>query len=1269
VEFRILGPLEVIDGKRPVLLPQGRARALLALLVLHAGQVVSADRLIDELWGEESPPTAATALQGLVSALRRRLEPTRRHGQSATVLQTRAPGYILVVDAGDVDASRFKALVDDAHGAAALEKAAKLQEALTLWRGQALVDFTYQPFAQPHIAALDELHLATVEERIDADLALGRHGDVVGELPGLVAEHPVRERLRGQLMLALYRSGRQVEALEVYRVGRRQLVDELGIEPGHALQWLEQAILRQDVALDVTTTTRPDVASTAAEPWLPRGRKGITLLLLGLAPPTGIDQRLDPEALALILGRFEETAASVITRHRGTVETFIGDAVLGVFGVPKAHEDDALRALRAAVELQQALVTMNDELDRDHGFRLAIRTAINTGDAIVDAAGIAQKVASGEGVRVAARLERAAADGEVLVGESTRRLVRHVALLDPVESLMTEDDTRPVSAWRLLGLLPDASAFAWRLDAGMVGRAAELARLQAVFERTSGRRTAYRLTVFGEAGIGKSRLATEFAEAIGSSALVLTGHCPAYGEGITFWPLREIVLQATGPGGVEALAELLRTEDDGTWIAGQVAGAVGLTQELGRPDELFPAIRRFFEALADRRPLVIIIEDAHWAEPTLLDLIEYLSDRSRAPVLLLCLARPELLESRPGWGAGRRTADTMFLEPLSASDTETLIADRLAGAPMPPGTLARVAQTAGGNPLFAEQMVAAFEDEGFASVPASIDALLSARLDRLGPAERDVLRSAAVIGTDFSVDALMALVPDQARPFVERHLQSLQQKRLIRPARSARRALRFRHVLVQLAAYRSMTREDRARLHQRYAEWLESEATERPPELDEILGYHLEEAVAQRRAIGMPAEHDRALAVRAGEHLANAGQRAARRRDMTAAENLLSRAKALLAPGHPQRREVMRLLGDAYPPLGRHAEADAVLAEMLDEVLAAGDRQQEQVIRLKRARIRLDTGRDPTDVYTIREEAERALDEFSATEDHAGVAQAAYLLAQVYRLMGATREMKAVAHLGLAHAHLPGLLREEPALRFAAAWATQAGEMPVQEAIRVCESLAGRGATLHPPVLLEVATLHAMIGEFDEARELIARARRLLQERERVRRPLMFVAHSSGAVEILAGDLASAEGELRAALQMALDMGERDELSQVAAILSLIQTGKGDFDEAGRLAALSAHHASAEGVARAICTAAKAGVSRGRGQIPEAQRLAKEAVRLSPTGMPNLRADLLVAWAEALRAGGHENAARPAIGEAIELYERKGNLVSAARARSVAAAI
>jgi tetratricopeptide (TPR) repeat protein len=508
------------------------------------------------------------------------------------------------------------------------------------------------------------------------------------------------------------------------------------------------------------------------------------------------------------------------------------------------------------------------------------------------------------------------------------------------------------------------------------------------------------------------------------------------------------------------------------------------------------------------------------------------------------------------------------------------------------------------------------------------------------------------------------LVPDQAKPFVERHLHNLDQKHLIRSARSGRQAFSFRHVLVQMAAYRSMTREDRAWLHQRFAEWLETEAPERPPELEELLGYHLEEAAVQRRVLGMQAEHDRALAARAGEHLANAGQRATRRGDITAAENLLSRARALLPPGHPQRPEVLRLLADAYPPLGRHAEADAVLAEMLAEAIASGDRPSEQVIRLKRARIRLDTGRDPADVYAIRANAERALEEFTATNDHVGVAQAAYVLAQVYRLLGAIREMDTVAHRGLAHADVPGLIREEPALRYAIAWTTLAGTMPVTEAIGVCERLAGPRAAPYPPVLCELATLHAMLGQFDDARALILRARRVLAERMRVRRPLMFLAHSSSAVELLAGDLASAERELRAALQMAVDMGERDHLSQIAAGLSQVLSGTGQLEEAERLATVSAEHASAEGVALAVSYAAQGRALMGRGNISEAERLAREAVRLSPLGMPNLRADLLVGLAEALQAGGSENDAMPAISEAIELYERKGNLVSAVRARS-----
>ncbi|HEX3212758.1 MAG TPA: BTAD domain-containing putative transcriptional regulator, partial [Actinomycetota bacterium] len=743
MEFRILGPLEVFDDGRPVALPGGRGRALLALLILHAGEVISADRLIDELWGGSPPPTATTALQGLVSTLRKRLEPARTGGEARAVLRTVPPGYVLATDPTNVDANLFRRLIEEASGAAAAERAARLGRALSLWRGPALADFTYQPFAQREITTLEELRLAAVEERVEADLALGRHGQLVAELEALVAEHPFRERLRGQLMVALYRGGRQAEALAVYRDGRQALAEELGIEPGPGLRQLEGAILRQGPSLDLEPAretvpaagmTFPSIPGTAAaEPWLSGERRTVTVMFVDLAVSHGVGDGADPEARWRIVARSVDRAVGVLRSHGATVEELVGDVLVGLFGVPTVHEDDALRAARAAVELRVALEALNDEVELERGIRFPIRAGVETGEVVVPTHGSRHATASGDTVNVAARLQRAAGEGEILVGEGTWRVLRDAAVLEAVEKPGPDKRGESPAAWRLVELVPGIPPVTRRFDAPMVGRIDELDRLRAAFERAVRQGTAYRFTVLGEAGIGKSRLAREFAEALGSDARVVTGHCPAYGDGITFWPLREVALQAAGPRGFDGLAELLVGEDDGEWIAGQVAVAFGPTQQPGRANELFPAVRRLFEALASPRPLVLTLEDLHWAEPTFLDLIEYIGDWGRAPVFLLCLARPELIEERPAWGAGGRNADTLVLEPLAPTETEKLIADRLAGGTLPSDTLTRIVAIAQGNPLFVEQLVAAFEDEGTISLPASVQALLAARLDRLGP--------------------------------------------------------------------------------------------------------------------------------------------------------------------------------------------------------------------------------------------------------------------------------------------------------------------------------------------------------------------------------------------------------------------------------------------------------------------------------------------------------------------------------------------------------
>jgi DNA-binding SARP family transcriptional activator len=1272
VEFRILGPLEVLDEGQPVALPGGRGRALLALLILHAGEVVSTARLIDELWGESPPPTATTALQGLVSNLRKRLEPARAGGDAPAVLRTTPPGYVLAIEPARVDANLFRRWLEEASGTAASERSSRLRRALGLWRGPALADFTYQPFAQREITALEELRLVATEERVEADLALGRHGQLVAELERLVAEHPFRERVRGQLMVALCRAGRQAEALEVYQETRHALVEELGIEPGPGLRQLEQAILRQDPWLDLEpsretlpaagTRLHPVLGTTVVEPWLSGERRTVTVVFVDLAVSHGAGDGADPEARWRLVARAVDQAVGVLRGHGATVEELIGDVLVGLFGVPTAHEDDALRAARAAVELREALKTLNEKVEGDRGIRFAIRAGVESGEVVVPTHGSGHATPSGDAVNLAARLQRAAGEGEILVGKASRTVLRDAAVLEAVERPGADGRGGSLAAWRLVDLVPGMPPVARRFDTPMVGRTNELVRLRAAFDRAVRQGAAYRFTILGDAGIGKSRLAREFAEALGADARVLTGHCPAYGDGITFWPLREVALQAAGPRGLDGLAELLVGEDDGNWIAGQVAVAIGPTQAPGGAHDLFPAVRRLFEALAGPRPLVLILEDVHWAEPTFLDLIEYVADWGRAPVLLLCLARPELIEERPAWGAGRRNADTCFLEPLASTETERLIADRLAGGTLPPDTLTRIAEIAQGNPLFAEQMVAAFEDEGTISLPVSVQALLAARLDRLGPAERDLLRCAAVVGTDFSVDALSSLVPEQARPFAGKHLQVLERRHLIRPARSADQGFSFRHALIQLAAYRSMTRQDRARLHQRFAEWLETEARE-TPELDEILGYHLEEAVEQRRALGVSDEDDPGLAVRAGEHLATAGLRAYGRVDLAAAENLTSRARSLLPASHPRRQEVLRVLAEAYPMLGRHDQADAVVGEMMQHARAEGNRLLEQAMHLERARIRVITGPDPTSLGEIREQAERALDVFSTSGDHARAAQACYVLAHVYEREGSMRGMEEVCRLGLAHADRSGRFREEVGPRWSLAQAVRAGETPVREAVRICEELLDRRGLFHPGVLCELATLRAMEGEFDEARDMIARARLNMVERWRVRRPLMWAARSSAAVETLAGDMEGSERELRAALQLALGFGEREPVAEIAAGLSQVLSLQDRSTEAAGFATMSVEYAPAEGAAaQALWRAAKARVTVSRDDQVEAERLAKDAVGRAPAEMLNLRADLLMDLAAVLLGARQRAKAQPVIAEAIELYERKGNLVSAARA-------
>ena len=1263
MDFRILGPLEVVRETGPVVLPRGRGRALLALLVLRVGEVVSADRLIDELWGPTPPPTANKSLHNLISDLRRRLDSPQDAGEVSGVLATSGPGYVLQIDPHHVDAVRFHRLLAKAARAPAEERAGQLRTALELWRGPALADFAYEPFAQTEIAVLEDLRLTAIEERVDAELVLGRHADLVGELEGLVAGHPFRERLRAQLMLALYRCGRQADALEVHQAGRQVLVEELGIEPGPALTGLQRAILRHDPSLEPSAAPAREAVTVeppvTAEPWLAAERKTVTVVFLELAE-SATAGATDPEMVRSLHARCVETATGILGRHGGTVQGLIGGVIVGVFGVPTAREDDALRAVRAAVELREAVAGLPSVPEPDRGLRLVAQIGISTGEVVVGDSATGPAAASGDAVKLAARLQQAAGEGEVLIGEATRQLLGNAARVESVATLVLDQRGRPATIWRLVDLIPGAPARAPDRTQPLVGRKGELARLHTALQRARRQRRASRLTVIGEPGVGKSRLALEFVETLATDVRAFSCRCPAYGEGITFWPLRELMLQAAGDRGPAGISALLAGQGDADAIAAQIAGAIGLGVEPGAGRELFPALRRLFETLVHDQPVTVVVDDVHWAQPMFLDLLEYLTESVQAPLLIVCLARPELFDERPGWTAGDATS--LVLEPLPPGDSERLVAQRLAGRLVPDDVVTHVVEMAQGNPLFIEQLLAALRDEGKLRVPPSVHALLAARLDRLGPAERDLLRCASVIGAEFSLEALAALVPDEARRFLGRHLDALQRKEFVGRARrdvQRGRAFAFRHVLIQQTAYRSTTRRARAELHERLAGWLDQR---RALELEEVVAYHLEQAFEQRRRLGLADETTHELALRAGERLAWCGLRAYGRFDMTAAENLLSRARALLPADHPRRYEVLRRLSEAYPTLGRLSDAEAVLAEMIEDPRVHEDPRGEQRLRLEQLRVRLIAGPDPMRQDSIRAEVARALEVLEPSGDDIGISQACYLLATMCQRSGQIRKLEEIGRRGLDHARRSGDLREQLGALWWPSWALVAGPTPVPDAIRACQDLLSTGPGEHVGVLADLAYLKAMRGEFDEARELATRARRQVLERIRVRRALTVLAHRSAETEILAGDLKAAERTLHQVIEVALDVGERDQTSQIAAELARVLSARGAMEEAARFATLSQQQAPAESVvAQALWRAATARVLVVR-ENAEAVRLLQDAIALVPDDMLNLRADLHFDLAVTLLSTGARDQARAVLDEATLLYERKGNLVGARRA-------
>ncbi len=498
------------------------------------------------------------------------------------------------------------------------------------------------------------------------------------------------------------------------------------------------------------------------------------MLFCDLTGSTAIGDRTDPEALRALMNRYYDAARAVLERHGGTVEKFVGDAVMAVFGIPTASEDDALRAVRASVELR----------DLVHELGLEARIGVNTGAVV---AGEGGTLVTGDAVNVAARLEQSAGPGEILLGDDTLRLVRDAVETARLE-LAVKGKADPLGAHRLVALDSSAAGVTRRLDAPLVGRERERERLHSDFEEVIATRDCRLFTLIGPAGVGKSRLVADFLERIGETATLARGRALSYGDGITYWPLVEMLLQL----GIEP-GEAIRSSAPDTQLA----------------------TRALLERVAEQGPLVLVLDDLHWAEPPMLDLVEHIADWSRGrPIFLLCIARLELLDVRPAWGGGKLNATSVVLEPLDDAVAATLAGRLLDGVELDPATLAQILETAQGNPLFLEEMAGlAREAGGRVDVPATIHALLQARLDTLGVEERTVIERGAVEGQVFHRGAVTALAPEQERACISGQLLSLVRKEVVRPDRTqipGDDAFRFRHLLIRDTAYESLPKAVRA---------------------------------------------------------------------------------------------------------------------------------------------------------------------------------------------------------------------------------------------------------------------------------------------------------------------------------------------------------------------------------------------------------------------------------------------------------------------------
>ena len=975
-------------------------------------------------------------------------------------------------------------------------------------------------------------------------------------------------------------------------------------------------------------------------------RKLATVLFVDLVDSTRLVTASDPEVVRRRVNRFFETVSECILQHGGIVEKFAGDAVLAAFGVVQTHEDDAHRAARAALAMREAVA----ELD------LQARIGIEAGELVVESAD--STFATGEAVNLAARLQQSARPGEILIGPTVHRLAGGSIVVEDAGPLELKGLEVPLRAWRLMDAL-ESPARVLGARSPLVGREAELELLENTFTRTVRDRRAHLFTIFGEPGIGKSRLAREFVDSV-ERASVLTGRCLPYGEGVTYWPLGEMIKAAAGIADDDPLEEAfekLRTCCAEAAVADVLGLASGLLESLEGEhgaQEISWAAREVMSRLAEVQPMILVFEDIHWAEAPLLDLIEYIADGVRAPLLILCLARPELLDARDGWGGGRVRSGAIELEPLSEAESEELVDNLVAqlaasdGEP-PPALTRELLERTEGNPLFVEETIRMLVESGtdeidLDRVPDTLQALIAARIDHLPPDGKTLLQRASVIGRVFWKGALEHLSPDVTG--VDEHLDDLLQRELLlrepRSSVSGETAYRFRHLLIREVAYTGMSKDSRAQYHARFADWLGERAGD---DLIEIRAYHLDEAVellteldgappadlAETTATTLVKAAKRALARESYTTARKLGLRAVELRPTLGARYIAARAAWRLQDWAAVKVEMERVRDQAREQQERPIEALALTG--LGEAALKRDADPGAARELVDEALDLLAGLDEPvphfDALVVRATISAWLSDIGAMIEYM---EKAYAIA----IDAGRKDLQTIAAQALAQTHIVRFELDEAEVLLARAL-----------------ELAGESGSMRARAGAALAYAWFLIvkGELDAAETLLEEVR--MTSAELGVEPVAAAALAKlGWIARRRGDHRRAEKLLREALRIVTARGDRGALPDLKAGLAATLADVGKVDEAERLAIEASSTASPEDVPTQVeAMEALAAVRAAQDRDAEAEELFRATIALArDSDFPILEIQPLERLVRFLQERGRE-------AEAASYEERLAELV------------